>query len=150
MLDAICSPDLKSGWGPATVIAGAQMGGSWGFCSCGSCNWYVFARKEGGGKRSKKTDTIQMQTQRGAHSPGLIYFKTRNSPSNLLLLTIPTATPLGQISHLCTSEVSRFILCGRGCPGLSRMFSSSFLSPTSNSGVYPLDAGSNASNPIIF
>lgn len=114
-------------------------------CFCKKGGW-----RQRRSKRSKQTDTTQMQTQRGAHSPGLIYFKTRYSPLNLVLLTIPTATTLGQISHLCTSEVSRFILCGRGCPGLSRMFSSSLLSPISNSGVYPLDAGSNASNPIIF
>jgi len=91
------------GWEPATIIAGAQMGGSWGFCSCGSRNWYGFARKEGGGKEEASDPSKQIQLRcklREVPTALVSFISTRNSPSNLLLLTIPMATPLGQISHL--------------------------------------------------
>lgn len=95
--------DSKLGWEPATIIAGAQMGGSWGFCSCGSRNWYGFARKEGGGKEEASDPSKQIQLRcklREVPTALVSFISTRNSPSNLLLLTIPMATPLGQISHL--------------------------------------------------
>lgn len=63
------------------------------------------SKKEGGGKEAAsepgKQDTAQVQTQRGGHSPRLIYFNEALPLQSVCPhLSIPTAPPLGQVAHL--------------------------------------------------